>query len=983
MTQYPKRLIEVDLPIKKISEHARREKSIRHGHISTLHIWWARRPLAACRAVICAALWPDPADLLCPPKFKEDAASIMKHFRDRMGTLDLDYSDPIALREALLNFIADFSNWDNSTKKEYLEIARALTQSAHEALGGLPGTRPLVVDPFAGGGSIPLEALRVGADAFASDLNPVAVLLNKVALEYIPKYGQKLADEVRRWGEWIKVEAEKELGDFYPKDLDGATSIAYLWARTITCEGPGCGAEVPLMRSFWLAKKAGRSAALKMIPNQEKRRVDFQIIQNATIAEVGNGTVRRGSATCPVCGYTTPVASVRRQLKSRKGGASDARLFCVVTIRPGQQGRFYRLPTERDLAAVRRAAEELERRKADHTGELSLVPDEPTPQGGGSGAGRAFSQRNYGMDLFEDLFTPRQALSLTTLARLVREAGKRLAAEHDAVMAGAVQTCLALAMDRQADFTSSLASWWNGGEKIQHTFARQALPIIWDFAEGNPWSNSTGCWSGAYEWGALLCDHGFRSLDHTGHSECASATIHPLPDDAAQVIFTDPPYYDAVPYADLSDFFFVWLKRTIRDLHGRLLLDEAAPKIDECIVDGAKGKDNAYFESTMAQAMSECRRVLTPNGIGVVVFAHKSTSGWEALLQAMIDAGWIFTGSWPIDTEMGTRLRAMNSAALASSIHLVCRPRESPDGSVRADEIGYWSDVLAELPKRIHAWMPGLASKGVVGADAIFSCLGPALEIYSRYSRVEKASGEVVNLQEYLVEVWAAVSREALSLIFEDVDATGFEEDARLTAMWLWTLSAGANGNGASDQEPVEDQAEEEATGNGNGLKGKGFSLEYDAARKISQGLGAHLENLTTLVEVKGDKARLLPVTERATYLFGQATVSNSRKGSKKKMVNTVFKDGSWGKAEEETEPSMMELNAPAPGATALDRLHQAMLLFSDGKGDALKRFLTEEIGQDQNLWKLAQALSALYPSGSDEKRWVDGVMARKKGLGL
>jgi adenine-specific DNA methylase len=351
MNEYPKRLIEVDLPIKRISAHARREKSIRHGHISTLHIWWARRPLAACRAVICAALWPDPAQEDCPLRFREDASAIMARFCNPIGRSDLDLHDPMALRKALLDFIADFSNWDNSTDQRYLETARALTNSAHLALGGAPGTRPLVVDPFAGGGSIPLEALRVGADAFASDLNPVAVLLNKVVLEYIPKYGQKLADEVRKWGEWIKIEAEKELGQFYPKDPDGAMPIAYLWARTVACEGPGCGAEVPLMRSLWLAKKSQRSVALRMIPDQEKKCVGFEIIPEAT--KVGEGTVRRGSATCPVCGYTTPVASVRKQLKARRGGAADARLFCVVTTKPGQQGRFYRLPTERDLEAVR------------------------------------------------------------------------------------------------------------------------------------------------------------------------------------------------------------------------------------------------------------------------------------------------------------------------------------------------------------------------------------------------------------------------------------------------------------------------------------------------------------------------------------------------------------------------------------------------------------------------------------------------------
>jgi len=243
-----------------------------------------------------------------------------------------------------LDFIADFANWDNSTQPDYLETSRALTQSAHESLGGTSGTRPLVVDPFAGGGSIPLEALRVGADAFASDLNPVAVLLNKVVLEYIPRYGQRLADEVRKWGEWIKQEAERELAEFYPKNADGSTPIAYLWARTIVCEGPGCGAEVPLIRSLWLAKKTNKSVALELIPNPEAKRVDFKIVEKAKAKDVKEGTVKRGSATCPCCGFTTPVASVRKQLKARRGGADDARLFCVVTARDSESGRFYRLP---------------------------------------------------------------------------------------------------------------------------------------------------------------------------------------------------------------------------------------------------------------------------------------------------------------------------------------------------------------------------------------------------------------------------------------------------------------------------------------------------------------------------------------------------------------------------------------------------------------------------------------------------------------
>src|SRR5207244_2508187 len=262
------------------------------------------------------------------------------------------------------------------------------------------------------------------------------------------------------------------------------------------------------------------------------------------------------------------------------------------------------------------------------------------------------------------------------------------------------------------------------------------------------------------------------------------------------------------------------------------------PKTDECIVDEVKGKDAAYFEATMKKAMAEGRRVLAPNGVGIVVFAHKSTAGWEAQLQAMIEAGWIMPGSLPIDTEMGNRLRAMDSAALASSVHLVCRPREKSDGSVRTDEIGDWRDVLQELPRRIHEWMPRLAEEGVVGADAIFACLGPALEIFSRYSRVEKASGETVMLKEYLECVWAAVAKEALTIIFPNADTIGFEEDARLTAMWLWTLNAG-NTDAANSESADGEEAEDESNGGAKKAKTAGFGLKSGAQRHIAQGLGA------------------------------------------------------------------------------------------------------------------------------------------------
>ena len=292
-----------------------------------------------------------------------------------------------------------------------------------------------------------------------------------------------------------------------------------------------------------------------------------------------------------------------------------------------------------------------------------------------------------------------------------------------------------------------------------------------------------------------------------------------MPEDAADLIFTDPPYYAAIPYADLSDFFYSWLRRALIDVHPDLLQAELAPKEKECVslshrAAMYRNKDAAWFESMMTDACREARRIDKPAGVGVFVFANKETSGWEAMLAALVSSGWIITASWPIDTEMGNRLRARNSAALASSIHLVCRPRENPDGAVLTDEIGDWRDVLQELPRRIHEWMPRLAEEGVVGADAIFACLGPALEIFSRYSRVEKSSGEAVTLKVYLEHVWAAVSKEALSMVLKDADASGFEPDARVTAIWLWTL-ASPTGTATEDAEGAEEESDEEPQKNG------------------------------------------------------------------------------------------------------------------------------------------------------------------------
>ena len=701
-----KRLAEVDFPIAEVSKHAVREKSIRHGHPSTLHLWWARRPLASSRAVLLALLLPDPCDRHCPVTFKQKASVLLPTVGCGTGETDQE------LRSGLLKFIADFANWDLAANRTYLDVSRTLVKAAHGE------DTPLVVDPFAGGGSIPLEALRLGCEAFASDLNPVACLILKVMLEDIPRHGPGLAEELRRVGDEIKRAAERELADLYPQDPDGATPIAYLWARTVRCEAPNCGAEIPLMRSFWLCKKPRRKWALR--PRVERSHgklpsVKFEVFEPTSDSEVHGGTVTRAKATCMCCGAVLPPQRVRAQLVAQRGGADvvfntagqrtgGARMTAVVKLESGRGGRHYRLPTDTDYEAVRRS----QARLAGILGEwerdakqgLCPMPNEPTPAGGGSGAGRAFSLQRYGMLQWADLFTARQKVALIDLGRRGR-LGTRIGT--------GIEILRGITVSRCTSFWSSLNMWVSQGEFVANVFGRQALPIVWDFCEVLPTSTASGGFGGAVDWVSRVVERWPNS--DTGHVQPADATEHPLPDQAAAVWFTDPPYYDAIPYSDLSDFFLVWLKRTLPN--SPLLIDPfdpnnpLAPKTAEAVQDETRRvegrpKDREWFEETMSKAFTEGRRILREDGVGSVVFAHKTTEGWEALLSGMIQGGWTITGSWPIATERPGRLRSQDSAALATSIHLICRPR--PEDAA----VGDWADVLRELPVRVGSWIERL-----------------------------------------------------------------------------------------------------------------------------------------------------------------------------------------------------------------------------------------------------------------------------------
>jgi len=909
----------------------------------------------------------------------------------------------MGLRKALLSFIADFANWDHSTDLHYLKTSRALVKAAH------PEETPLVVDPFAGGGSIPLEALRLGCEAFASDLNPVACLILKVMLEDIPRFGPDLAKELRRVGTDIKKQAEEKLSEFYPVDPDGARPIAYLWARTVRCEAPNCGAEIPLMRSFWLCKKTNRKRALryKIIRlDNNPPRVEFEIFEPKIEQEIPNSTITRAKATCPCCGTVFPPERVRSQLTEQRGGADvifdkkgsrigGARLLVVVSIKLGEVGRQYRLPTLKDYESVWKAQKRLkailgEWERGGKKG-FCPVPDEPTPWAHGHRS--VGSPRVYGMKMWRDLFSSRQGLALSEIAKHIKGAVQERTARP-----------LVLVFSKLAELANSLCPWEPYAECPRHVFARHDLPMAWDFAEGVPTSISSGSFD-------MCCGNVANSLNSVGAFECnavvqtADARHSSLPTESANVWFTDPPYYDAIAYSDLSDLFHVWIKRAMPFLAevGPISNNGLTPKEEELTVttvsgEDAQPKDRAFFESGMSLTFCEGRRVLRENDIATVVFAHKTTEGWEALLSGAVRAGWTITASWPITTEMGSRLNARETASLSASIHLICRPR--PEGA----PVGDWGDVLRELPKRVGEWMERLQKEGIRGADLVFACIGPALEIFSRYSKVETAEGKEVTLAEYLEKVWEVVGRTALEHVLGTAEARArnsaagaLEEDARLTALFLWTLQS-SNGEGESKKpkgksEEIEDdegiEHEDEAASSKSNPKG--FSLIFDVVRRFAQPLGIILPHWEgRIIETKKGIVRLLSLTERAKILFGEAgahtvadRIESDREGSPQLSlfpeieVDAVPHIRGRGKSRDSRQVAGMTDQAlqTKREATTLDRVHAAMLLQAGGRANALRSLLKAEQDRGPDFLRLANALSALYPKSSEEKRLLDAML--------
>jgi putative DNA methylase len=936
-----KRLIEEDFPLKKVSLDSKHEKNVRHGHISTLHIWPARRPLAACRAAIIAALLPDPGD-------EEE-------------------------RRELLSEIESITRWGTESGPK-LEKIRARIRQAYG------GRAPRLLDMFAGGGAIPLEAMRLGCEVIANDYNPVAWFILKCTLEFpqrlagqrwplpnlgidaaltaslddeddeaVPdedesrpevqmglpdfeaetRYGD-LADHVRLWGAWVLTRAREELQDFYPV-VNGQPTVAYLWARTVPCPDPACNSEVPLLKTLWLSTKAEKTLpdtpenrahpdflrlkttkktsrvvinarrALRLIPDKANRRVRFEVWTPGPNDEVSEGTMAGAKSRCPCCGAPVTGDYIKECGHTNRMGAR----MTTVVFHAGW-GKEYRLPTDEDEQAAQRAIEVLPAAAVQIP--HGLPNKEPLPKSGTSGAGRAFTIPQYGFKTWADLFTHRQLLALVTFVKLTRAARDEMQKlGYDDTWNEAVSGYLAMLVDRVSGRGSTLCTWTVGWDKIGHTFARYALQITWDFAESVPIARSSGGYPGEIEWVARYIEHAARAANDASVFVGRQSATLPI-SQTVHAIITDPPYYDAIPYADISDFFYVWLRRTVGDIYPAFFSDSLTPKADELVQQtrsaevGQHGK--AEYEQGMATAFQQASKTLVSNGRMVVVFAHKDPDAWETLVSAMIQAGFTVTASWPIDTEMQGGMRSKR-ASLASSVWLVCRKRPTEAGR------GHYKAVQNAMRERITERLRYFWDKGISGPDFVWAAVGPALESYSAHREVRRNDGTVFTVSEFLREVRRMVADFALGQILHGRPTEGLDE---------WT--------------------------------------RYYLMHRSDFGLEA------------------APVGECILLAGGYGLNLNDLRGPKGVFAKGTGSDMRLAKWEDRTHD---ELGTPMPGLglPMIDALHRLIWLWAAGDSTRFRTYLTDTGLADNDLfWEVGQAILEMAEPKSRERNLLEAVVS-------
>lgn len=614
-----------------------------------------------------------------------------------------------------------------------------------------------MLDPFGGRGAIPLEAQRLGCEIHSCDLNPVAVLIQKCTLEYPQKYGQPLYNDVQKWGNQILAQATEELAAFYPKEPDGSDVYAYIWARTLPCQNLNCNAVIPLMRQFWLAKNAKRKIAL--FPYEMDRHIAFRIIGtgHAPIPEgfdPSKGTITRAVVTCPLCNSTIAANQTRRFFQDELAGEQ---MLAVGTQHPKYKGKQYRLATEDDVAIFNKAQKHLSEKRECLRAAWGIdpVPDEPTPKIKGPGAERGISIHNYNLNTYGDLFNARQQLTLVTLTEKIRDAHAEMQTQgnHDPEYGKAISTYLGLWLDRIADMGSNLCLWGNANESIVKLFGMATLPMVWDYGEANPLHIGANRLKTLLKPMLHLCQ---MDKESTTTVKQASAQSLPYSDNTFDAVLTDPPYYDNAAYAYLSDFFYVWLKRSLGEHYPELFKEPLTPKDTEIVAyghrEGGLEAGKQFFETELSKTFKEMHRVLKPNGIAVIVYAHKSTEGWETLINALLDSNLVITGAWPIDTEQKVRWRSYNSAALASSIYMVARKRER-------EAFGLYNDVKKELETYLEQKLFTLWEWGFSGADLFIAAIGSGIEVFGKYEEVIDGNDNLIRADKMIADIREILER--------------------------------------------------------------------------------------------------------------------------------------------------------------------------------------------------------------------------------
>ncbi|MDR1427363.1 MAG: DUF1156 domain-containing protein [Bifidobacteriaceae bacterium] len=830
-----KKLIEVGLPLEKINAESAREKSIRHGHPSTLHLWWARRPLATARAVLFAQLVDDPS------AHPEEFPTVEEQDAERRRLHEL-----IEAMVVWENTAPDAQGIPLPSQGRTVSGRELFAMAQAEIRKSNAGKLPAVLDPFAGGGSIPLEAQRLGLEAHASDLNPVAVLINKALIEIPPKFAGRppvhpgaegrvdgwrraegLAEDVRYYGQWMRDEAFRRIGHHYPTVTDGngqeCTVIAWIWARTVRSPNPANPIEVPLVRSWWLSKKKGKEAWIDARVGNGK--VSYTVRRDATGPQgTANGTIIGGRGVSLADSTPIPNAYIRSEAVAGRLGT-----HLIALVAEGERGRVYLSPSteQADAASVSRPPGLPEQQVPFPNHDVDRLP-------------------MYGMPTWGDAFTNRQAMTMVTLSDLVTEARERVFADalgvglprgvrldeggvDAAAYADAIATYLSFIIGRQADRLSSIASWQSLGEKIRNVFARQAIPMTWDFAEANPFSDSSGSCTSNIEWVAQVVE---RLPDTVaGEAHQVDAATRPY---SHAVVSTDPPYYDNVDYSDLSDYFYVWLRRSLCGIYPSLFSTILVPKADELVAnpyrhDGKVGAER-FFVDAFNRVFVSIRHTASHACPLAVYYAYKqqdatgegaASIGWHTLLDGLTASGWEVTATWPVRSERGGRMISVGANALASSIVLACRPRPADAPATTARQ---FLDLLRlELPGALRAMMQG----AVAPVDLAQAAIGPGMSIYSRFSRVREADGSDMRVRDALLLI-----NQILDEVIDEQESE-FDSDTRFAVKWYRQYGWGTQSSGIADQLSRSTDTSLGALVRGGGhLRGKGRQVKIAAGRR-------------------------------------------------------------------------------------------------------------------------------------------------------